>query len=107
MAVEYGNYSPYKNDMIKTSDDTQFSYLSYYDIPRYVPVQDDMEDFTITGKYHQKPWSLAKDLYDTEMGYWVFALCNPTLLDPLYDFNQGTIIKIPSVEQFNRIIQSK
>ena len=97
MSSSYSNYSPY----YKTS---QTWYL-YIWTPVTISQADDDSYFTITSTYNLKPWVLAKELYDNEKLYWVFAVLNKNILvDPVYDFTTGTTIRVPSNDRLQKII---
>ena len=99
MSSSYTNKSPY----YKTS---QSWFLSPW-VPITIPQADDDMYFTITSTYNLKPWVLAKELYDDEKLYWVFAILNKnSLVDPVYDFTTGKTIRIPSNTRLQKIIGS-
>ena len=55
--------------------------------------------FEINTTYHLRPDLLAHDLYKDADLWWVFAQRNPnTLVDPLFDFKEGTSIRIPTLD---------
>ena len=65
---------------------------------RSIPKYTDDVSFTITAVYNFRPDLLANDLYGDGELWWVFAARNPnTLVDPLYDFAEGTTIRIPKL----------
>lgn len=95
--AEYNRYSPYKNT-------PQTWYLDRYVPITMYPASDD-SFYTIPSKYHQKPWMLAKEVYGEERLHYIFALLNMDILkDPLYDFREGVVIRVPSYERVQRII---
>lgn len=51
----------------------------------------------ITSKYHLRPDKMSYDFYGTPRLWWVFAMVNKDLLlDPINDFEMGTVIRVPS-----------
>lgn len=95
--AEYNRYSVYKNT-------PQTWYLDQYN-PIIIPAADDDIDYVIPQKYHQQPWMLSKEVYNTERLYYIFAITNMNILkDPVYDFKTGTTIVIPSYERIQRLL---
>ena len=67
-------------------------------VNRPVPVESDDTVFTINETYSNRPDLLAYDLYGHADLWWVFAQRNPnTLVNPLLDFNTGTLIYLPKL----------
>ena len=68
-------------------------------VNRPIPkLQSDMT-FEINTTYNHRPDLLAFDLYKDADLWWVFAQRNPnTLVDPLFDFKEGTSIRIPTLD---------
>lgn len=97
--MDYNRYSPWKK-----TEQTSW-YLDIYN-PIIIKQADDDTFFTITEQYHQKPMALAKNLYDSERLYYVFAILNPDLEDPVYDFTAGRTIRVPSNSRLQKIIGS-
>jgi hypothetical protein len=57
--------------------------------------KDDIE-YKIDRWYSQRPDLLAYDLYGSAKLWWVFSVRNPDVIkDPIYDFVEGAIIRIP------------
>ena len=74
---------------------------NYLDIMvnRGIPKLDDDKLFIINETYSLRPDLLAFDLYSDADLWWVFAQRNPnTLVDPLFDFKEGTSIRIPTLD---------
>lgn len=93
----YNRFSPYH----KTE---QTWHLGHYKPISIKPASDDTI-YTIPNKYHQQPWRVAHDFYGNERLHWVFALANmDTIRDPLFDFNAGTVIRVPTNERIQGII---
>lgn len=93
MRVKYGNLSPYFRT--KSVGD------KYLDIMQNRPIPKDESDevLILNRKYEYRPDLLAFELYGDSRLWWVFAQRNPnTLVDPLFDFKQGTQIWIPKLE---------
>ena len=68
-------------------------------VNRPIPkLQSDMS-FEINITYHLRPDLLAFDLYKDADLCWGFAQRNPnTLVGPLFDFKEGTSIRIPTLD---------
>lgn len=59
----------------------------------------------ISTEYHLKPGKLANDLYGDPQLLWVFSAYNrDNLLDPLNDFVEGKIIRIPTKSRILSLI---
>jgi len=68
-------------------------------VNRPFPKRSDDMSFEINTTYHLRPDLLAFDLYKEAGLWWVFAQRNPnTLVDPLFDFKEGTSIRIPTLD---------
>lgn len=64
---------------------------------RKIPTSKDDKHYQIDSIYAMRPDLLAYDLYDSAELWWVFAVTNPDVLqDPIYDFVEGKIIRIPA-----------
>lgn len=97
MASEYSRYSPYFN--VK-----QTWYLDTMILKTMRPADDD-EIYQIPTKFHHQPWRLAKEKYGNERLYYIFAVLNKDILkDPVYNFNAGITIRIPSVNRVQKYI---
>jgi hypothetical protein len=95
--------------MATTAKTTYKSTSAYYDtgtneyyldlmVNRSIPKNSDDKLFTINQVYDLRPDLLAYDLYGYADLWWVFAQRNPnTLIDPLFDFRQGTQIYLPQL----------
>lgn len=95
MASEYSRYSPYFG--VK-----QTWYLDRY-VPKNMKPMDDDEIMVIPNKYHHQPWRLAKEKYGNERLYYIFSVLNKDILkDPVYDFNAGLTIRVPSVTRVQK-----
>lgn len=69
-----------------------------------LPTSSDDEFWTIEGKYHQRPDKLAHEKYGSEKYYYVFLLANMDLMeDPVFDFEEGLTIRVPSKNNVRRI----
>lgn len=91
MAVEYSVTSPYY--------ETQ-TFGQFLDVwtPRSITRERDDILFEITKTYSNRPDLLAKDLYEDERLWWVFAIRNPnTIKDPIFDFTEGKKIYLPKL----------
>lgn len=78
-----------------------------YNLPAYMTSADSDSDYVIPTQYNEQPWMLAKELYGSEELYYIFALLNPdVLVDPVYDFSTGTVIKVPDINRVKLYLQS-
>lgn len=99
MASTYSQYSPYAKVR-------QTWYLAYNLPIGIVPADSDI-NYTIPTKYDEQPWRLSYELYGNERLCYVFALLNPNILvDPIYDFKAGTVIRIPSLQRIQTYLSS-
>jgi len=70
-------------------------YLGTYE-PRTFNINNSDIEYKIDKWYSQRPDLLAFDLYGNAKLWWVFAVRNPDVIkDPVYDFVEGAIIRIP------------
>lgn len=77
--------------------------LQYVKLPELELSSDD-EFRIIESQYHHRPDKLAKELYGREELYYVFLLANMDIMeDPIFDFEEGTTIRIPSPTNVRRI----
>lgn len=77
--------------------------LQIADLPE-LPISSDDEFWAIEGKYHQRPDKLAKEKYGNADFYYVFLLANMDLMeDPVFDFEEGLYIRVPSKNNVRRI----
>lgn len=90
--VHYSSNSPYHNTK-------QTSW--YLDLWEPIDINSNPSDKIITlgSKYHNRPDLLAYDLYGNPTLWWVFMSRNPEILDPIYDFNSGLKIYVPTLNQ--------
>jgi hypothetical protein len=80
---------------------------AYLDVMTNRAIPKDPQDvyWQIGATYHQRPDLLAYDLYDDPKLWWVFAQRNPNkLVDPLFDFVQGTYIYLPKAETLKAVL---
>lgn len=99
MASAYSQYSPYAK--VK-----QTWYLDYNLPIGLAPADTDVE-YTIPSEYNEQPWRLSHEIFGNERLYYVFALLNPNILvDPIYDFTTGTVIRIPSLQRVQTYLNS-
>lgn len=100
MSVNYSEFSPYKK--------TKQKWYLGYNLPKPMAKSSTDLQYTIPAKYHYQPWRLAKELYNNEGLYYIFALLNSNILvDPVYDFESGTVILIPTVARVQDYLKSK
>lgn len=92
MATEYRRDSVYRSTEI-----TDQKYLGIWE-PTVADISSvATEPYTIEAKYHQRPDTLANDLYKNAKLWWVFAMINQDKLnDPITDFEAGLEIQIPT-----------
>ena len=87
--AKYASNSPYANTPQGSG------YLDIYQ-PRTFDFNNDDIEYSIDKFYSLRPDLLAYDLYGNAKLWWVFSVRNPdTLQDPVNDFVEGTIIRIP------------
>ncbi|AUS03009.1 baseplate wedge protein [Vibrio phage 2.275.O._10N.286.54.E11] len=95
--ANYSRYSVYRST-------PQTWYLGYYE-PTPITEADDDLFITLTEKYAENPAKLAKELYDNERLYYIFTLANMDLLaDPIYDFQAGITLRVPSNNRVQRLL---
>jgi hypothetical protein len=97
--MKYPSTSPYYSTNIVNN--------VYLDVMTNRPIPKDPSDlyWQIGPTYHLRPDLLAYDLYDDPKLYWVFAQRNPNkLVDPLFDFVQGTYIYLPKAETLKAVL---
>ena len=94
MAIDYSNYSQYKDTPVYAGN-----FLDLYEPRAFARLESDVA-FTITEAYKYKPHLLAFDLYGDSRLWWVFSVRNPNLLkDPVFDFVPGRIIYVPKKDE--------
>jgi hypothetical protein len=78
--------------------------LGYY-VFRDIP-EDDTDTFVILAQRHtNKPTVLSYDLYGTPAYWWIFNVLNmDTIQDPLRDFVEGTVIRVPTLTRVQSLI---
>ena len=87
--AKYSRTSPYLNT---PQNDINLEPL----VIRTFDIEDDDQVYTIERTYAYRPDLLAFDLYGNAKLWWVFAVRNPDVIkDPVYDFVEGAIIRIP------------
>lgn len=97
MASKYSQYSPYAKV-------GQTWHLDY-NLPMPILPSDSDVEYTIPAKYDERPDRLAKELFNNERLMYIFALCNPDILiDPIYDFKAGVVIKIPTIQRIQQYL---
>jgi hypothetical protein len=95
----YSQYSPY-------SKVKQTWYLDYNLPSAMIPADSDM-DYEIPTQFNEQPWRVAKEFYGNERLYYIFSLLNSDILvDPIYDFTTGTVIRIPTLERVQTWLNS-
>lgn len=84
------NKSFYKN-----SEKDEF-FLKYYEPYK---ITFDVSDYymVIPTEYDLKPGGLANELYGDPQLMWIFSVFNrDSIVDPLFDFTAGKIIRVPT-----------
>lgn len=95
MAATYNKTSPYYETKTfgKFLDVMQF---------RSIPKMPSDVIYIIDAIYQYRPDLLANDLYGDSTLWWVFAARNPNAIeDPIFDFEIGKSIYIPTQETLN------
>ena len=86
----------------KTSNDGFF--LGYYE-PLYLPQHSTDYYMVIPTEYDLKPGMLAYNLYGDAQLLWIFSIYNrETIIDPLFNFRAGKIIRVPTKERLLSLI---
>ena len=90
--VEYRRDSLYRSTEVENKQ-----YLSIWE-PTVTEISSlTTQPYTIENKYHQRPDTLANDLYSNSKLWWVFAMVNQDdLNDPIFDFEAGKTIQVPT-----------
>ena len=72
---------------------------------RPVPKSKNDKVYVIESIYHLRPDLLAYDLYNDHNLWWVFTQRNmDVLMDPIYDFTQGTEIYLPDKNKLREVL---
>lgn len=96
--AQYSSTSPYS----QTSLNSQ--YLDVANLPQ-VPLDGDEVTVTLPARYARRPDLMSFELYGTSKLWWVFAAVNPdSFTDPVYDFEEGITVVIPSLASVKRFI---
>lgn len=96
--VNFDKRSMYK----KTSDDG--FYLGIYE-PINIPYDSSDYYLEIPTKYNFKPGLLANELYGDPQLLWVFTIMNrDSINDPIFDFKEGLIIRVPTKSRLLSLI---
>lgn len=79
-------------------------YMGYYEPITFTPDKTDYY-YVIPTKYDLKPGLLAFELYGDAQLMWVFSVYNRDIIvDPLFDFRAGKIIKIPTRQRLDSLL---
>ena len=63
------------------------------------------EDYTIPQEFDERPDLCSYNMYGSSKYWWIFAHRNPDIMaDPIRDFSAGKVIKLPSLENINRMV---
>lgn len=96
--AEYKKTSPYVN-----TQQVSF-YLDYWSY-KNIPPNDNDSLIVLDSKYKERPDLLSYDLYGTTRYWWIFIKRNMNVLqDPIYDFQPGIEIYVPTSEYLNSIL---
>lgn len=96
--INYPNTSPY------AVTDQSVWHIGLY---KHRPIKAHSADreIKLADKYHLRPDLLAYDLYGNPSYWWVFLCRNMnTIRDPIWDFQAGKIIFVPSVEHLRSVV---
>lgn len=70
-------------------------FLGINNLPR-IPRNVSDVSYKIPRSFHERPDLLAYEAYNNTHLWWIFAMRNPDILkDPIRDFKEGTIIRLP------------
>jgi hypothetical protein len=96
--IEYPRSSPYYGT-------AQTSWLlGRYKHRTIAPHKDD-SFVEILPKHALRPDRLSQELYGTPVYWWVFMVCNTSLIrDPIWDLKVGMIIRAPSANRLRMVI---
>lgn len=94
----------FDRDSFYERTDNSGQYLGYY-IPNNMPYDSTDYYMVIPTKYDLKPGGMANELYGDPQLLWVFSVFNrEIIIDPLFDFRAGTIIRVPTKERLLSLI---
>ena len=78
--------------------------MGYYE-PVPLPYHSTDYYIVIPTEYDMKPGMLAYKLFGDAQLMWVFSVFNrETIVDPLFDFRAGKIIRVPTKERLGGLI---
>jgi hypothetical protein len=78
--------------------------LGYY-VPRPIPPDNSDTWIKLAKRHINKPTVLSYDLYGTPAYWWIFNVLNPDVIkDPIRDFQEGVIIKVPTLQRLQQVI---
>jgi hypothetical protein len=98
MPVKYSQRSLYY-----ATPQTSFA-LSYYVQRNIIPDSTDTL-VQLSQRHTNKPTVLSYDLYGTPAYWWIFNILNPDVIkDPIRDFKQGVIIRVPTQSRLQTLI---
>ena len=96
--IEYPRASPYHGT-------TQTSWMLGRYRHRSIPPHRDDTYVEIMPRHLNRPDRLSQELYGTPVYWWVFSVCNASLIrDPVWDLRVGMTIRIPSAARLRTII---
>lgn len=79
----------------KSTDKSGF-YMGYYE-PYNIPFDSTDYYIIIPTEFDLKPGGLAQKLYGDPQLMWIFSVYNrDIIIDPLFDFRAGKIIRVPT-----------
>lgn len=92
-----------KRSFYKRTNKDDF-FLGYYE-PVSLPYHSSDYYLVIPTEYDMKPGMLAYKLFGDAQLMWVFSVFNrETIVDPLFDFRAGKIIRVPTKERLGGLI---
>lgn len=96
--IEYPRSSPYHSTQ-------QTSWMMGRYKHRSIPRHKDDKFVEIMPKHLHRPDRLSLELYGTPIYWWVFMVCNTSLIrDPIWDLQVGMVIRVPSANHLRSVI---
>lgn len=79
-------------------------FLGFY-VDRDIGISGSDEFIELESRHNYRPDILSYDLYGTEKYWWIFPRMNMDLIkDPIKDFKEGLVIRVPTSERLKRSI---
>lgn len=80
------------------------NFLSFYS-DRSIGFSNDDDFIELDSRHEGRPDVLSYDLYGEERYWWVIVRLNmDTIIDPIRDFKQGVVLRVPTKERLLRNI---